>query len=297
MSRAPIAAIVRREMVETLADWRLLVPLLALTFAVPALILLALLVAAGLFPDGRIVAPLAPLAVLVCGFLPAGFSLVNASESFVGEKERNTLESLLATPALDFEIFLGKLLAALLAPWCSSTLAIVTFAGLFALRAPPVVAELMTVELVATVAALVGIKTLAMVAAAVLISIHATTLRAANLLASFVLVPMAMTLQLEAVALVSGQAALLLPVAVVLLGVGVLLAMAGSSTFNREAMLSREHRTVDASRTGERLARFLARPQAKRSAAQALIKLLGRTRLLRPRRPRELGDALPTEQR
>jgi len=44
--------------------------------------------------------------------LPLMFSSVIGSESFAGEKERKTLEALLYTSATDFELFLGKVLAA-----------------------------------------------------------------------------------------------------------------------------------------------------------------------------------------
>src|SRR5579859_6833360 len=41
-------------------------------------------------------------------FLPASFSLVLALESFVGERERATLEVLLSTPLREAEIYAGK---------------------------------------------------------------------------------------------------------------------------------------------------------------------------------------------
>jgi ABC-2 type transport system permease protein len=44
---------------------------------------------------------------------PLMFSTVIASESFAGEHERKTMESLLYTPASDSELFLGKVAAAL----------------------------------------------------------------------------------------------------------------------------------------------------------------------------------------
>lgn len=44
--------------------------------------------------------------------LPLMFSTTVAAESFVGERERKTMEALLYTPATDAELFLGKVLAA-----------------------------------------------------------------------------------------------------------------------------------------------------------------------------------------
>jgi ABC-type Na+ efflux pump permease subunit len=44
-------------------------------------------------------------------FLPLMFAGIVGAESFVGEKERKTLEALLYTPASDRELFLGKVIA------------------------------------------------------------------------------------------------------------------------------------------------------------------------------------------
>jgi ABC-type Na+ efflux pump permease subunit len=46
--------------------------------------------------------------------MPLMFSSVVGSDSFVGERERKTLEALLYAPASDLELFLGKVLAAVL---------------------------------------------------------------------------------------------------------------------------------------------------------------------------------------
>jgi len=70
---------------------------------------------AGLSPEQLLV-------VLILGYfmaplflmLPLMVSCIIAAEAFVGEKERKTLEALLYTPATDGELFLGKVLAALI---------------------------------------------------------------------------------------------------------------------------------------------------------------------------------------
>jgi ABC-2 type transport system permease protein len=55
--------------------------------------------------------------------LPLMFSSIAGADSFVGERERKTLEALLYTPATDSELFLGKVIAsvvpALLLTWMS----------------------------------------------------------------------------------------------------------------------------------------------------------------------------------
>lgn len=60
--------------------------------------------------------------VLILGYLfapmflifPLIFSTIIGAESFAGEKERKTLEALLYTPATDRELFVGKVLAAII---------------------------------------------------------------------------------------------------------------------------------------------------------------------------------------
>lgn len=53
---------------------------------------------------------IAPLFLVI----PLMISCIIASEAFVGEKERKTLEPLLYTPATDTELFLGKIAAAMI---------------------------------------------------------------------------------------------------------------------------------------------------------------------------------------
>ena len=53
---------------------------------------------------------LAPLFLV----MPLMFSSVIGADSFVGERERKTMEALLYSPATDVELFLGKVLAAVM---------------------------------------------------------------------------------------------------------------------------------------------------------------------------------------
>lgn len=233
--------VARRELKETVTDWRMLFPLLVLTFLVPPLMFSGVLYLIEYRDDPASGTWLMPLALLLCGFLPAGFSLVNASESFVGEKERNTLESLLSTPMNDRDLYLGKLAAASLPPVISTLLAMLTFTLLFLVSAPDFLAHALWFNLVLVLICLVTLKVLVLVAATVIISVHATTVRAANLLASFVLVPMALLVQFEALLLAWDQAALLYMVMAGLLIATMMLIRAGLTTFNRETLLAREH--------------------------------------------------------
>lgn len=73
------------------------------------------------------------LAIFTLGYLfapmflimPLMFASIVGSESFVGEKERKTIEALLYTPANDRELFLAKVLAAVIP---SVLLSLITFA-------------------------------------------------------------------------------------------------------------------------------------------------------------------------
>ncbi len=116
MNQRMIGTVTGRELKETATDWHMIFPLIVLTFVIPPLILLGARFMIDYLDNPDAVTWSVPLAMLLCGFLPAGFSLVNASESFVGEKERNTLESLLATPMSDSELYVGLFVAASLPP-------------------------------------------------------------------------------------------------------------------------------------------------------------------------------------
>ena len=63
---------------------------------------------------------LMPFLMMIVGFFPISFSLVIALETFVGEKERHSLEPLLATPLTNAELYWGKTLAAMIPPLVAS---------------------------------------------------------------------------------------------------------------------------------------------------------------------------------
>ncbi|MBA3946053.1 MAG: stage II sporulation protein M [Herpetosiphonaceae bacterium] len=241
MTSASIVAVARREMRDTVTDWRMMLPVLILTFAVPLLLQTALMFLLSYLNENSTIIHLIPFGVLLCGFLPASFSLIGALESFVGEKERNTLESLLAMPMSDHELYLGKLIAAVMSPMVSSLLAMLTFTSLILLGAPAKVIQGLTPWLMAEMVALVMCKAVVMVAAAVIVSSHTTTTRAANLLASLILVPMASLVQIEALLVIAGNQRTLACVLLALIVVAIMLIRAGMSAFNREDILSREH--------------------------------------------------------
>jgi hypothetical protein len=75
-----IVTIARREIFETLTDWRVLLPVCILTFVVPLVLVSGTDFAVTFVQDERLVARLVPFAILVVGFIPASFSLITALE-------------------------------------------------------------------------------------------------------------------------------------------------------------------------------------------------------------------------
>ena len=245
MSAGAVRTIVRREVNDTLTDWRILVPIFILTFVLPQLLIAASSVAIDFVGDRGSVIRLIPFAMLLVGFIPASFSLITALESFVGERERNSLEALLAMPLSDNALYLGKLLSALIPPLLSSLLAMTIFGISLRIREPELFFLGLTFEYLIVVLLLILMKSVVMVAGAVIISSHTTSIRAANLLASFVLLPTAATIQLEALLIIARRWDVLWLAVVLLLVIATVLTRTGMGTFNREEILSREHEQLN----------------------------------------------------
>jgi ABC-2 type transport system permease protein len=71
--------------------------------------------------------------------MPIMVSSIIGSESFVGERERKTLEALLYTPATDHELFLGKVVAAVIPAVLVSWLSFAVYAVVLNLLGGPIV--------------------------------------------------------------------------------------------------------------------------------------------------------------
>ena len=233
--------ITRRELRDSLRDWRIIIPILILTLIFPFLMDFTATVARNFVlryggANAIIAERLNPFLLLIVGFFPISFSLVIALETFVGEKERNSLEPLLSMPVSDGELYLGKMLAALLLPLSASYLGITIYlGGLYTtLKWLPQSALLGQVLLLTTVEALV------MVSGAVVVSSQTTSVRAANLLASFIIIPMALLIQVESVLLFWGEYRVIWWIIVGLIVVALLLVRMGVRTFNREEILAKE---------------------------------------------------------
>src|SRR5512136_2233924 len=122
-----------RELRDTMRDWRITIPIVMLTLIFPAL----MHVTASLAVDwvrkyggsALISERTFPFMLMVVGFFPLSFSLIIALEAFVGEKERKSLEPLLATPLTNGQLYFAKMLASLIPPVLGSYLGISVYLG------------------------------------------------------------------------------------------------------------------------------------------------------------------------
>jgi len=179
---------------------------------------------------------LIPFLLLVVGFFPTSFSLVIALETFVGEKERKSLEPLLATPLTNGQLYLGKMLASVIPPLFASYLGI----GVYLVGLALTVEWTPSPQLFVQTILITTVQGVVMVAGAVIVSSQTTSARAANLLASFIIVPMALLIQFEAVVMFWGNYAGLWWIILGLVVAGVLLVRMGLHVFNREELLGRD---------------------------------------------------------
>jgi uncharacterized membrane protein SpoIIM required for sporulation/ABC-type transport system involved in multi-copper enzyme maturation permease subunit len=238
--------ITRREVRDSFRDWRIIVPIVILTFFFP---FLAQNVAASFsnflagFGAELIGERTIPFLLMIVGFFPISISLVIALETFVGEKERRSLEPLLSTPLTNTELYIGKTLAAMIPPLIASfggmTVYMSTLLGSELAWRPPAM-------LIVQIFLLTIIQALVMVTGAVVVSSQTTSTRAANLLASFIIIPMALLINGESVIMFLAPDAesprgigALWAIMAGMFVVVVLLLRLGNSIFNREELLGR----------------------------------------------------------
>jgi len=235
----PVWLVAWRELRDQVRDWRVLFPLVVLTLGFPFLMnMIANQVVAFIQRYGAdlVIDSLVPFSILIIGFFPNTISLVVALESFVGEKERGTIEPLLSLPLADWQIYLGKFLVGMLTPLMASYLAITLYLLMVRRLDIAIPSTAVLVQLYILTAA----HTILMVSGAIIISVQSTSVKAANLLASFVILPVAFLLQGESVLLFWSRGRILwLAVAAVVI-LAALLIRVGIAHFQREYLLGRE---------------------------------------------------------
>ncbi len=251
MKRFDLAWMVaKRELVDQMRDWRILLPMIILTLFFPYLMNVAARYTINYvnqFGADLIAERLLPFLILVVGFFPVTVSLVVALEAFVGEKERGTIEPLLSSPLEDWHLYIGKLLAGTIVPLTVSYIGISIYMfGLWwqGIKWP-------AWNFIIQTLALTAVQTVLMVSAAIVISTQSTSVRAANLLASFIVIPVALLIQGESALMFWGTNDVLW---VAVIGVSIMSALLirlGLVHFKRENLLGREIDMLNLAWVGE----------------------------------------------
>src|SRR5512134_2251632 len=236
--------VAQREFTDQFRDWRIVVPMALLVSVFPFIADDTTRQAVNFmsrFGGELILANLIPFVILVIGFFPLSFTLVVALEAFVGEKERGTIEPLLSSPLEDKHMYLGKLLVGITTPLVFSFMSI----GIYLILVSRRDVEFPTAYMLALILLLTFAHAVLMVSSAIVISVQATTIRSANLLASFVVVPVAFLLQGETILIFWGNEDVLWYAILGVTLLAALLVRLGLSHFRREYLLGREIDTLN----------------------------------------------------
>jgi len=236
--------VARREFVDQFRDWRIVVPMFLLVSVFPFIADDTTRQAIGFmnrFGGNLILDNLIPFVILVIGFFPLSFTLVVALESFVGEKERGTIEPLLSSPLEDKHLYLGKLFVGIATPLVFSFLSI----GIYLILVSRREVVFPGVYMLSLILLLTFTHAVLMVSSAIVISVQATTIRSANLMASFVVVPVAFLLQGETVLIFWGNEDVLWFAIIAVTLLSGLLVRLGLAHFKREYLLGREIDTLN----------------------------------------------------
>jgi uncharacterized membrane protein SpoIIM required for sporulation len=240
----PVFIIAGRELKDQFRDWRVIAPMAVLVLCFPLLMNAFARQSVDFFQrfgGDLILDRLVPFSILIIGFFPITISLVVALEAFVGEKERGTIEPILSSPLEDWQIYFGKLLVGVATPLIASYLSF----GIYILM---VLRQGLTMPSALTLVQLMLLTTahaFLMVSAAIVISVQSTSVKAANLLASFIIIPVAILMQGEAVMLFWGTDSVLWWAIIGVMILSLLLIRLGLSHFQREYLLGREIDTIN----------------------------------------------------
>jgi uncharacterized membrane protein SpoIIM required for sporulation len=235
----PVLVIAAREVRDQFRDWRIIFPILGLTVLFPFLMNFTASQMLGFvnkYGAAIIGERLVPFLLMIVGFFPISVSLVIALESFVGEKERGSIEPLLNTPLKDWQLYLGKLISSTVPSLLSSYLGMIVYITGLAISHIPIPDP----QLLILVICMTTVQAILMVAGAVVVSCQATSVRSANLLSSFIVLPVAFLIQGESLVMFWGNYATLWWVVFGLSIFSLLLIRVGLAHFQREELLGRE---------------------------------------------------------
>uniref|UniRef100_A0A7C3IXR0 ABC transporter permease n=1 Tax=Candidatus Methanomethylicus mesodigestus TaxID=1867258 RepID=A0A7C3IXR0_9CREN len=172
--------------------------------------------------------------------IPLMASSVLASDSFAGEKDRKTLEALLATPLSDGELLLGKILVSFIPAMAVTVLSFAMYCVVIDLAAMPLfngavlLPNLLWTELIFLVTPTVA---LAGIGVTVIVSFKVKGYREAQQLSAILLIPVLAVIFAEISGLI-----IFGPLMILILGVGfaaldVVVFKVGIALFNREELL------------------------------------------------------------
>lgn len=257
----PAWVVARREILDTVRDWRQVVPTLLLSLGFPVLMDFSAKQALDFVSQygGEVMGErFVPFLLLMVGFFPVSASLYTALSSFAGEKERKSLEPLLVTPLTDWQLYLGKFIGTVIPPLMAAYLGIAIYTVGLVLLADWYIPG----SLILLVFVLATVQAAVMVAVAVVISSQTTSVRAAGLLASFIILPIGALILAESFVVISATPEWLWGFVVGLIVVALLFIRMGIHLFDREELLVRDIDQLDIGR-GWRL--FWGRLRAKTS--------------------------------
>lgn len=240
----PSWIIARREILDTIRDWRQVVPTLLLTFGFPLLMDLSAKKALSFVAKygGEVMGErFVPFLLLMVGFFPVSASLYTALSAFAGEKEQKSLEPILASPVSDWQLYLGKFVGTIIPPLVAAFLGMGVYsAGLSMLAHWKIPAGMMVL-----VMALAAVQASVMVAIALVVSSQTTSVRAAGLLASFIIVPIGALILAESFVIISSTPEWLWGFVFGLILIAVLFIRMGIHLFDREELLVRDIDQLD----------------------------------------------------
>src|SRR6266851_5787284 len=175
LDRRKAQLVAARDLRDAVSELRLIIAMVGLAVAIPVAAAIGVRGLALYGGGTAVVNRLSVVGAFFVVFIPASFSLVLALESFVGERERTTLEVLISTPLKEAEIYAGKVAAVLAISLglCYGGLALYCLAVFPGLGYFPL--DVLIALALSTVC-----QVAAMVAGAVIISLNARTMRAAN---------------------------------------------------------------------------------------------------------------------
>jgi uncharacterized membrane protein SpoIIM required for sporulation/ABC-type transport system involved in multi-copper enzyme maturation permease subunit len=240
----PSWIVARREMLDTFRDWRQVVPTLLLAFGFPLLMDLSVKQALDFVAQygGEVMGErFVPFLLLMVGFFPVSASLYTALSAFAGEKEGRSLEPLLLTPLSDWQLYLGKFAGTLIPPLLAAYLGM----GLYTLGLVWLANWHLPADILLLVMVLATVQAAVMVAIAIVVSSQTTSVRAASLLASFIILPVGALILAESLVIISATPEYLWGFVLALLLVGVLFIRMGIHLFDREELLVRDIDRLD----------------------------------------------------